>query len=484
VKAPDDLVGVLRGGRSGLWTRLWFGESSLVRLAVFRIVVLVTALFALRFHYKALVQDDGASEFVTRRFVPLYFLELLGLGPMPPAVAHALYVVLLSVLLLAIAGLWTRLACLAAAVGMLLWVGTAYSYGQPHHEYGMLAFALLALPLGPVGARLSVDSWLARRREAKRHRRRLVAPVEGEDALLPIRFTQLSVALGYLFAGASKLSIGGTEWLNGYTLQGFMLEFDAPLTDALASNLLVLRLMSWGVILIQVLSFLAVVWRPLRWVFVPGIVGLHLGSMVAIDTGTFLGLWLMQIAFVDGERVPAFLRRRIGAGNVVRRALWLAAVLFAAWWLVVFYLEKGPAFVPWLFLPVAIAGLLGLLESARVDLVYDGGCGICTRTMALVDALNWSGRVRVLSTSDWDEVARLHPTLEREACLRDVHLVDRRGRVSRGFDAYRALAWRLPLTVLVAPLLRLPGVSALGERVYRHVADGRATESCGLPRSE
>lgn len=485
MRAAEDLASALRQGRAGLWERLWFGEGPLVRLAVFRIVVLADALFALSFHRMSLVQGDAGHVFVTRRFVPLYFLELLGIGPMDPGVARVLYVVLFALILLGILGLFTRVVCALVAAGMLLWTGTAYSYGQPHHEYGLLAFALCSLPFGPVGERLSLDSLRARWRKAARERQRMEPPVYGENALLPIRFVQLTAALGYFFAGITKLRIGGVQWMNGYTLQGFMLRFDAPLTDWLAEQLLVLRVMSVGVILIQVLCVIAVIWRPSRWFFVPGIVGLHLGSMLAMDTGTFLGLWLLQAAFVDFEKLPGFLHARIARGWIGERALWLAGVLVCTWFLVAFYVEKGPSVVPWLFLPVGIAGVLGLLGRARGDLVFDGGCGICMKTIAVVDALNWSGRVRMLDATRWDEVVREHGTkLSQDEVFADIHFVDARGRVFRGFEAYRKLAWRLPITVLIAPLLYLPGVPAVGKRVYRHVADGRLTTSCGVDPAE
>ncbi len=480
MRAAPDVVGALRAGRRGLWERLWFGAAPLVRLDAFRIVALTMALYALRFHRKGLVQVDAANEFVSRRFVPVYFLELLGVGPMSPEVARTLYVVLFTLVVLGLVGLFTRVVCALVAAGMLFWVGTAYSYGQPHHEYGVLAFALCALPFGPVGARLSLDAVLRRRRAAARTPGAPLptAPELGEGACLPLRFVQVTLGLSYLFAGLSKLAIGGSEWLNGYTLQGFMLEFDAALTDAIAANLPLLRAMSWGVIGIQVFSFVAVLWRPARWVFVPAIVALHLGSRYTMDTGSFFGLWAFQAAFVDWERVPDFLARRALRGTLVKRVVWIVLVALTALGLVALYLEKGPAGVPWLFLPLALAGVLALVPRARVDLVFDGGCGICRRTVVAVDAADWAGRVRLLPTTDWDAVAALHPALELADCLADVHLVDAHGRVFRGFAAYRQLAWRLPLAAPLAPLLYLPGVPALGERVYRHVADGRATTSC------
>jgi len=42
-----------------------------------------------------------------------------------------------------------------------------------------------------------------------------------------------------------------------------------------------------------------------------------------------------------------------------------------------------------------------------------------------------------------------------------------------GFYAFRWMAWRLPLTMLAAPLLYLPGVPWLGRRVYHWVARNR-----------
>jgi len=63
-----------------------------------------------------------------------------------------------------------------------------------------------------------------------------------------------------------------------------------------------------------------------------------------------------------------------------------------------------------------------------------------------------------------------------------------RGRVCRGFDAYRRIALVLPLGWLVAPFLWLPGMASLGPRVYARVAAGRAAplacdEHCRLPEA-
>jgi predicted DCC family thiol-disulfide oxidoreductase YuxK len=55
-----------------------------------------------------------------------------------------------------------------------------------------------------------------------------------------------------------------------------------------------------------------------------------------------------------------------------------------------------------------------------------------------------------------------------------MHLVtpDRK-TVYRGFAAFRWMAWRMPLTWLVAPFLYLPGMNWLGSRAYLWVARNR-----------
>ncbi len=130
-----------------------------------------------------------------------------------------------------------------------------------------------------------------------------------------------------------------------------------------------------------------------------------------------------------------------------------------------------------LLLPVLLAALL-CLGTSRIDLVFDGACPLCRRTAAVVRALDWSRRIRLLNLLDWNVVSRLHPELDAERCRIDMHAVDEKNRVTAGFDAYRVLAWRLPLVIPFAALLYFPPVAALGRSLYRRVADSRARVPC------
>ena len=160
-----------RGGAllSG-WDRTWFGEGSLVRLGAFRIVMLLTALYAVQQNKMGVFEhaDGIASELTSRVWNPIYAFQVLGIEPLGPTSARVAWVALWIALWMGILGLWTRLSCAAAAALTFLWIGTSYSFGKPHHDCVALVFGLFALPLAPAGARLSIDALLARIRRTRR----------------------------------------------------------------------------------------------------------------------------------------------------------------------------------------------------------------------------------------------------------------------------------------------------------------------------
>ena len=313
------------GTPSSAWERFWFGEAPLVRLAIFRVVLLWAALYAVFQFRPGVLQHADGLDVGHRVWNPIWVFDALHVGPPGPTSARVVLWVLLAAIAAGMAGILTRLACAVVAVALFLWAGWSYSFGKPHHDLTVLVFGLFALPFAPVGARLSLDALLARRRRVRGGGDARL-PEHAPLAMLPLRVTQLSAALAYFFAGASKLVIGGADWANGYTLQGIMLEFHAPWTDLFVHDLRLLRLMSAGLLLVQAAFPLVFLARSLRWVFVPLGVLFHLLAWKTMDTGPFLTLWLPLAAFVDLERVPAFLGARLRRGPLVAVA-WAAAAL-------------------------------------------------------------------------------------------------------------------------------------------------------------
>jgi predicted DCC family thiol-disulfide oxidoreductase YuxK len=473
---------VARAHAPSAWDRYWFGEASLVRLGAFRIVMMSLAMLAAYQDRVIIFQFAGetSAAYFAKTWRPIYAFQVLGVQPFDATMARAVYVALLASITLGLVGLWTRVSCAVAAVLTFLWIGTDYSYGKPHHDCVTLVFGLFALPLGPVGARLSIDSLLARIRRARSGGDPIEAPTHAPCAALPWRATQITAAIGYGFAGASKIAIGGLTWLNGYTLQGTMLEYNAPWTEFLARSVLLCSLMSIAVVVIQGTFPLVFLSRRLRWFYVPGAILFHLVSWKTLDTGLFLTLWMTLASFIELDRVPAFVHARATRGPRWLRVAWMLAVFASAAIVVRLYFDTLPAWAPLAILPLLAAVALACNREAELDVIYDGDCGVCRTTIAWLAASNWSRRLRFLDFGRWENVAALHPSLDRDACLRDMHVLTREGRVHAGYDAYRAVAWRLPLTMWIAPLMSVPGVSHVGRRVYRRVADDRWRTSCSL----
>ncbi len=111
---------------------------------------------------------------------------------------------------------------------------------------------------------------------------------------------------------------------------------------------------------------------------------------------------------------------------------------------------------------------------AQALVLYDGQCRLCLKSVALLRRLDWRG---VLDFRDARRTASLparDPPLDPEQLLEQLHLVaPPDGRVLAGFAAFRWMAWRLPLLWPLAPLLYVPGVPSLGQKLYLWVARNR-----------
>jgi predicted DCC family thiol-disulfide oxidoreductase YuxK len=112
-------------------------------------------------------------------------------------------------------------------------------------------------------------------------------------------------------------------------------------------------------------------------------------------------------------------------------------------------------------------------SNRRAQVLYDGHCAFCRRSVALLRRLDWLGRLAYADARDPAQ-RPAGVALDPDRLLEEMHVLSADGRrVYHGFAALRWLAWRLPLLWPVAPLLYLPGVPALGQRLYLWVARNR-----------
>lgn len=114
--------------------------------------------------------------------------------------------------------------------------------------------------------------------------------------------------------------------------------------------------------------------------------------------------------------------------------------------------------------------LHGALATDRtVDLVYDERCYFCARSLYPFKLLDRNGTIGWYSQFDAPEAYRDRPDVDFQEEM--YVFVD--GEAYGGYHAFRQLLGQFPVTTPLSWLMALPPVAAVGERVYRYVAENR-----------
>ena len=368
----------------------------------------------------------------------------------PDALLRPVWVLGLMILAAYTVGLGSR------TTAVLAWVISASTcrrapvmlYGFDH-VVGVWAFYLAVC--GASGQAVSLDRVIAR---IRRHRRALAvrpktpwkpesgAPTPSVSANIGLRLVQLHLCLIYGLAGLAKLQ--GPAWWNGFAMWNVVAtpEFRRFDLTPIVEWPLLLNLATHAAIAFE-LSYPILIWNRLAR---PLLIFTALVMHALIDVT--LGLTEFALTMV--------------AGNLAFcSGPWLRS-LFAG------RAEDEPA----------------------VRVLYDGACPVCRRSIAVCTALDPDRLIDPIDLNAVDPKS-IHPSLTREACLAAMHVVDRRGRVTAGFDAVRTLLGCIPTGMPLAWLGYVPGVAPLGRRAYNAFAASRprdlpcTDETCAIhPRRD
>ena len=116
------------------------------------------------------------------------------------------------------------------------------------------------------------------------------------------------------------------------------------------------------------------------------------------------------------------------------------------------------------------------METPRLVMLLDGGCGICRRAGAWLAARDLHHRIELLPLQD-ESVSVRFPQLARAALERSLHVVAENGRSWQGAAACSALVRSIPGGWAWHWIFLLPGA----EWMYAQVAKRRATTGCEVP---
>jgi predicted DCC family thiol-disulfide oxidoreductase YuxK len=404
------------------WERFWFTPVPVRRVAALRVLVCAFALFDIAVvssYIARYARVDGQF------YDPILIVRLLNLPRPDPTVTTLVEVLLIVSLAAAAVGLATRLALCVATPLYIWWFATFYSFGAFQHGRVTIVFALVVLAIAPSGRAYCLDAVIARARRA-RPGEPLPPPSDERDALAgwALRVLCVLLVLIYVFSAWAKIKQSGIGWVTGGGLESVIEERGTVLGELIVGQTWLLALMSGAALALEATAWVCFFGGRVRDGWLASAAAFHFGCLALLRIN-FLPYVLTYAAFYRLERAAGWM------GRAARR--------------------------------------LGHRAGPRLDVLYDGNCHLCVRTVTVLDSLDWLGRLRTADAA----VATLEPPDAMYTLDGDTGY--------RGYRAFRRVARALPALWPLVPLAYLPGAAPLGERVYEYVAvNRRRISACSI----
>ena len=430
-RPPPVLTSLLRFGRLSLavagriWSQIWFQPSTTTPLEIARIGVGSAVLFhyamATPFLFVFWGQTDWMPREAVLKYVEgswmqsafFYFAE-----PWHWAVFHALFLFCCAAFVVGWRTTWAKWAVLVGQI--------SYDYGNLTLSYGAQSITdclLFILCLAPVGRAISLDRVRAARITKRGNLEATLPPYATAWAGACTRLVQLQMVVLFLYSGVEKIRddvwwSGDALWL-AFSTNEF---YNGALLWLFAHQYWLVTVGTYGTILLEI-AYAFLIWQPrTRPYLLAGAVLLHLSF------GTLLGLVYFSFIMVMGHM--SFVRSE-----------WLARL--SAWW---------------------------KRRAGDMEMIYDGRCAFCVRSMAWLLAFDGLGQISVRDFRTNPSLVVSDAQLEKA-----LYLVLPDGRALPGFEAYRYVALRVPGLWWQAPFFYVPVLSRLvGYPIYNWVAANRS----------
>ena len=302
----------------------------------------------------------------------------------------------------------------------------SYDYRNPILFYGVdkiLAHILLILCVSPVGRAMSLDRVRAVRAAKHNDLNATLPTYVSPWAGACTRLLQIQMASLFFYSAISKL--GGDDWWNGHAIWVVFTTdeyYQSWLLNLLASQYWLVNIATYGTVVLEV-AYTFLIWqRPTRPYLLAGAIFLH------AQFGVLMGLIYFSFVMMMGHM--SFVRPE-----------WLAGL--GAWW---------------------------KHKIGDMEMIYDGRCGFCVRSMAWFLAFDGLGQIRIR-----DFRTNPSPVVSDAEVEKALYLVLPDGRALPGFEAYRYVVLRVPGLWWLVPLFYIPVLSRLiGHPVYNWVAANRS----------
>ena len=407
----------------------FFAPRSPLPLALYRIALAIIILqdlvimllpdFKLYYGDNAIVPIDQMAAYWWR--LEPYF-DMMVLLPPGEQWRYAFVIVMIILAIMMMFGLCFRFS----SVALWLCILSLDNHFQLNQNSGdnFIKFSTMIICMSNAGDALSIDNLIRAAREDWRQTGfapRLSAPWAQ-------RMLQLQLAFVYFHSFVCKIQ--GQAWINGeacYYASRYedMVRFPMPF---LFENLWACKILTWFTLVIECFLF-TLIWfkETCYWVLLGGLF-LHGGIEYTTNLPMFEWLFMcVYVTFVEPEDLAKVM-------DLVRAKV---QPLFGAPYLV----------------------------------SYDGHCILCTRTVGLIHRLDIFRCLNFVDFREQENKAILS-AVEESRLEKEMLLKSKDGFVG-GFFAFRLISLLCPLLWPLVPILYIPGVSLIGQKVYEWCAEHR-----------
>ncbi|WP_079477754.1 thiol-disulfide oxidoreductase DCC family protein [Halobacillus salinus] len=103
---------------------------------------------------------------------------------------------------------------------------------------------------------------------------------------------------------------------------------------------------------------------------------------------------------------------------------------------------------------------------------YDAQCPFCFYFKKTFRLFDWANQIKWVAVQETEREG-LYPYLDGRDALAEIHMLTKEGEIKQGFYTIRRLLLALPMFAVLGLLLYLPGVSRIGDPLYKWVSDNR-----------
>ncbi|WP_227992835.1 hypothetical protein [Pseudactinotalea sp. HY160] len=276
----------------------WFKPMPLARVAVLRTLVYLFLIFDMLY----VATDVVPHGYVPELYQPTLVARILQLPTLGVTGGQVLFWVVTLASVCAAIGAFQRTAGWVAGLGFWLWMLNSQGFSYVSHDHMALMVAVLVLPT--VGVARFGDTG------------------SSERAGWVLRVVQVFTILTYFGSAISKWTRSGTPWVwaNGAVFVWAIMRRGSDLIRWTLDFPWLLIVGQWALLLLEFCSPVVLFLRG-KWLYalVATFVLFHLATYLALGIH-FLPTVVCWAAFLPLERIPAWLRRRIGRRSEVAPA--------------------------------------------------------------------------------------------------------------------------------------------------------------------